>query len=455
MADFPYFGIEFDKRGEVLKPAQVDALQAFCSGGSVSDLLVLSHGWNNDMAQAEALYRKLLTSIRGQLAAVPNMAERDIVVVAIFWPSKKFAERDLIPGGAAGHTFDDGVSESDLRAQLDDLTDEFSDAEAADVVDQAKTLVGELQDSQAAQRQFVNLLRDGLLPEKDARQDDEADAEMPPELWTLPGDDLLQRMSEAPVPVDEFDPDIGGAAVGVAGVANGQAGMDEAGGAAGLGDLFGGVREGARNLLNMLTYYKMKNRAGVVGARGVYALLHGLRQIDPSVRLHLVGHSFGGRLLSAAAKGAADDTHVAFDSMTLLQAAFSHYGFADQWDPTKKSPGFFRRVLSDNRLRGALVITHTANDRAVGIAYALASRVAGQVAAAIGDEDDIYGGIGRNGALSTPEAENLTMRAPTGGAYEFLPGKVYNLNADQFINDHSDVAGSGVAFAIVNAMSLE
>ena len=43
-------------------------------------------------------------------------------------------------------------------------------------------------------------------------------------------------------------------------------------------------------------------------------------------------------------------------------------------------------------------MTHTKNDKAVGVAYPLASRIAGDKTAAFGDENDKFGGLGRNGA---------------------------------------------------------
>jgi hypothetical protein len=64
----------------------------------------------------------------------------------------------------------------------------------------------------------------------------------------------------------------------------------------------------------------------------------------------------------------------------------------------------------------------------------------------MGDADDPYGGMGRNGAQHTPEvtaAESLLRPVP--GAYTFRPGSVYNLNADDFIKEHNDVAGVQVA----------
>ena len=85
-----------------------------------------------------------------------------------------------------------------------------------------------------------------------------------------------------------------------------------------------------------------------------------------------------------------------------MQAAFSHNGFARHFDGERD--GFFREVVAQGKVAGPILITHTKNDRAVGIAYPIASRIARQDASDLGDEDDIFGGIGRNGALHTPEA---------------------------------------------------
>jgi hypothetical protein len=136
--------------------------------------------------------------------------------------------------------------------------------------------------------------------------------------------------------------------------------------------------------------------------------------------------------------------------MTLLQAAFSHNGFALEFDGRRN--GFFRDVVAKGRIVGPIVITHTVNDRAVGIAYPIASRIARQDSSDLGDEDDIYGGIGRNGALHTPEAEPGEL-LDVGGRYAFMPGKLYNLRADALISGHSDVTGAAVVHAVLSAAS--
>src|SRR6185312_745764 len=136
----------------------------------------------------------------------------------------------------------------------------------------------------------------------------------------------------------------------------------------------------------------------------------------------------------------------------LLQGAFSHYGFAADWDLNTPGPqpGLFRADVVDRRVTGPVLITHTANDLAVGIAYAVASRLANQIDTGIGGPDDRYGGLGRNGALRTDEALAGAL-LPVGGAYPWQPHRPHNLLADAFVADHSDVKGHEVAYALLSA----
>jgi pimeloyl-ACP methyl ester carboxylesterase len=193
----------------------------------------------------------------------------------------------------------------------------------------------------------------------------------------------------------------------------------------------------------------MKGRAGDIGSTGVADLLADLHSANPNARIHLAGHSFGARVVSAAVRAGDDVLPVA--SVSLLQAAFSHFSFADDWEPGKD--GLFRSVLTGHRVSGPIVITHTKNDRAVGVAYAIASRVAGQVAQGVGDAGDKYGGLGRNGAQKTPEALTGTLLALGDVGYELEPGRVHNLLADDFISNHGDVAGTEVAYAVLSAVA--
>jgi hypothetical protein len=222
---------------------------------------------------------------------------------------------------------------------------------------------------------------------------------------------------------------------------------NQVGGAASLGDFFSGIKAGALRLLNYATYYQMKERAGVVGG-ALNGVLGPVRSMRPDLRLHLIGHSFGARVVTSAVDGQAA---IRPSSLTLLQGAFSHNGFTEKFD--RATDGFFRKVIGESKVAGPILATHTVNDKAVGIAYAIASRLSGDNTTGIGDENDPFGGIGRNGAVKMHPAEFVreTLRAE-GHPYRFEAHKVHNLEAGAFIRDHGDVEGPQVANAILCAV---
>jgi hypothetical protein len=443
MADvsgFPYFEVQFTKQGDLFEPAERQAVMA--AVGGLDELFVVAHGWNNDMAEARALYRALFANVRRALdgGRAPGLAGRRIGVLGVLWPSKRFADEDLIPGGAV--SLGGAIDDETLAEHLEGLKGTFDGPDEA-VLEQAKTLVPRLETDPAARQQFVDLLR-SVLPEPEDPGDDASDL-----FFELSGEAIFDLL-EAPVLPG---PPAGGGGGGIAAIGLAEGGAPGAmGGAAGIGDFFGGIKAAARRILNYATYYQMKERAGTVGADGLNPLLHEIRGAAPELRVHLVGHSFGGRLVTAAAMGRAGSASVAPASMTLLQAAFSHNGFAEDFD--RQRDGFFRAVVAQGKVAGPIVITHTKNDTAVGIAYPIASRLSRQDASDLGDEDDIFGGIGRNGAIArvTPEAVAGELLGAD-GVYAFTSGKLHNLEADRFIADHGAVTGPEVANALLAAAS--
>lgn len=280
-----------------------------------------------------------------------------------------------------------------------------------------------------ARDQFVRIVR-GFMPHS-ANDEEPVIAD---DFYTLGGDELLQRLSR-PIPA---------------------APTGDTGGAAGLGDWIGKAVDGARSLANLVTFYQMKNRAGDIGQGGVHDALQRIREQRAAdgaqaLRIHLAGHSFGARLVTAAAAGAPDSAPLPVESLTLMQGAFSHFAFAVSYDGMHD--GFYRRVETDPvRVRGVTAITFTAKDKAVGLAYPLASRIARQIAAALGDANDPYGGLGRNGAQKTPETEVVVLKAAT-DAYSFAPRGIYNLDSNAVIGGHSDLGHDEVAYALLSAMS--
>lgn len=142
------------------------------------------------------------------------------------------------------------------------------------------------------------------------------------------------------------------------------------------------------------------------------------------------------------------------DSLTLLEAAFSHYGFSA--NNGKGVAGFFRDVIDKQVVKGPMLETFSYQDTVVGLTYAIASRLADDNVKAVGDKDDEFGGIGRNGAQKTAESDfqKLKTAASPGGAYVFKPGCVNCLDGSGgLIKDHGDVTNSDVTYAFASAVA--
>jgi len=439
IASIPVFELEFDKNGKLFSPTQLTELQTHLKSEGVTDLILFAHGWNNDMADARDLYTRLFTELGGTISKgdIAALSGRKFAGAVTLWPSKKFTDAELIPGGGAASLDKDELRV--VKARLKDFARDTvrlgktQPASAATVkkVERATALLKTLETNPKSQEQFVKIIR-SLLSEKAAEADDGTKA-----FFKVKDADLLQNLRKEAVVVA---PARGGGAADISGVG--------AGGAAGLfSDLGDSITAGARRLLNFTTYYQMKERAGTVGVNGVAPLLATLRKAVPGLKIHMAGHSFGGRLVTAATSGTTAASRP--NTLTLLQAAYSHNGLSSKFDG--KTDGFFRKVVTGNKVGGPILITHTKNDKAVGVAYPLASRINGVKTAALGDENDPYGGMGRNGAQKTPEAVVGELLA-TGSPYAFAAGKAFNLKADAFIGDHSDICKPQVAWAMLTSI---
>ncbi len=441
IAGFPYVRVEFDKHAHLVHESQVEALlRAVDPASGISDLFVISHGWNNDQDEAQQLYEAFFHQVRALIdgQAVSGLTGRTFAVMGVFWPSKKFDDDGGASGGAAS------AGDPLIRA-LDGLKGVFDHAEADGLLEKAKALVPNLSSSPVARAKFADAIR--KLPNRKGQSAATNHEDASDRFFAAEGDELLKRLSAplAPAPPQRMGGSTGGAAGGIGSVTM----SPPAGQAAGIGSLLGDLKAGALNLLNFTTYFQMKERAGVIGSGPVNEVLGRVRSRNAALRIHLVGHSFGGRLVTATAAGKA---RFAPSTMTLLQAAFSHNGFSPDYD-AKGSAGAFRSVVSDGRINGPILVTHSDKDAAVGRAYPLASRISGEQAAALGDANDTYGGIGRNGAIKTPaEAVKGELLRVGAAGYQFAKGKIYNLNSDGCIGGHSDICKPEVAFALLTAV---
>jgi hypothetical protein len=437
IAGIPYVAARFDKDGAALNKEEV-TLPA-----GTTDIIVASHGWNNTEEQAERLYTDLFTSFAA--VASDELQKKKIAIVGVIWPSKKFTDvvdaavAEQARGGGAGFGTSATAADETIKAKLDVIATMF-DKKAAKRITAAKNQIGKLESDLDARRKFVDELR-SLLDDSAAHEEDNSTL-----FFKLDGSVMLEKL-KMPTPLVSS----GGAGAGGAASLGPHRTATLAGGAAGLGDIFSGIKAGAIRFLNYLAYYEMKKRAGTAGANGVGPMLD--RLADSVQRIHLVGHSFGGRVVTAAAATSTTDK---LQSMSLLQTAFSHNGFS------KSMNGFFRSVVENHRIKGPIVVTYTSNDRAVGIAYPVASRLAGTVASAFGDANDKFGGLGRNGAQKMESGEvvqGVNQMLAVGGSYTWQAGRFHNLESSKYIVDpnggdaHGFVTGKEVAWAISRAMA--
>jgi thioesterase domain-containing protein len=421
----PYADVEFDKTGAIVDHAQLEAVDELLAQEHPTDVVVLSHGWNNSHLDARALYERLVDSIVAVRGQVSGADQHQLVVIGVLWPSIQWAA-DEDSGAGAGLLDERAALEAEIAERIEDGA----------VRVKLLALVPHLESSSEAQEEFLELLR-STLPAKSKGEDDAAFEA----LKTASAQEVIDAARTTAQP-DDAAPEVGGAAdidpAGLPPLA------DEAPGGGGAG-FFDSIVNAARNLVNITTYYTMKERAGVVGKQGIAPLLEHIHAAAPDARLHIAGHSFGGRAVTAAALA----TKAPVSSLALLQAAYSHFGMAKDWDGTGRN-GLFTKVPA--KVDGPVVVTFTRNDKAVGMAYPIASRLAQQIGVSLGDENDPYGGIGRNGALKTPGSVSRTL-LDVGGSYAFADHQVCSLNGDAFITGHSDVTGRQVAYAVLTAVA--
>ncbi|MFC7866940.1 serine-threonine protein kinase [Streptomyces murinus] len=380
MSVSPYWELTFDASGDV-DPPERDHLLAQVTEQGVRDLVVFAHGWNEDRSAATALYRRFFAPFPG-LAAKAHLG-----YVGVVWPSMRFSDepipdfpRSVVATEAApGPALDQDTRRGLLVA--------FPDR--ADVIDQLARLLDQRPDGDAGLTEFGRLVRLLLNGAESTAADTDEDGE--PAVFT----------EEPTTACAEF----AGALAAVA----------APGGTEGFS--LPNPWEGAKELLRQAAYYQMKGRAGTIGEHGLGPLLGKLAAKAPGVRVHLVGHSFGGRLAAFALRGLPGQARPV-KSLTLLEGAFSHYVFADRLpdDPHKSG------ALKDQqrRIDGPLVCCHSHFDAALGTFYPLASRLAGDDRSCLGNEiaavlGPRWGALGHDGVQAVPGTAQLDLAGALAG----------------------------------------
>ena len=353
---FDFFPLKFDDHGTLQSRQEFEALAARAS--SATDVVFIAHGFRNDENDATRLYTRFLQTFRANLSRpeFSALANRQFVFAGVYWPSKQFREDFDEGSGRTRGLHDPSPTLADAKAQLEEFKDDNATPAQRRNLDKAIALLPTLETNPQAQDEFVEL----VLSLVDASGTDATEGLT--RIRQRSGSEILARLSP---PAD---------------------------GTRGIGDVAGRIAGGVGQFLNLTTWYVMKERSGTVGATGVAKAVRTLRASSPSLRLHVVGHSLGGRLAAACAKALAEAPKTPLDSLMLLEAAFSHFGFSA--DNGHGSAGFFRDVIVQQVVKGPFLSTFSAQDTVVGKAYSVMSRLAGDNTREIGDASDEFGGLG-------------------------------------------------------------
>ncbi|MEO7069520.1 MAG: serine/threonine protein kinase [Nostocoides sp.] len=428
-----YSRLVFDENAALVGPDGATLVTTIAASGA-TDLFVMSHGWGNQAADAENLYAAMFPLID---AALPNAA--GAAYLGVFWPSIWFPDApagqsaevaSAVAAGAPGQA-DAVQSGAEIATALAVSLPAHADAlhTMGALIDAGVAAVdsGAPTDHDAALGTFHSLFQSVFATPQQATEDS--------------GESHL---------INTADPRTAYAAVSEA-----MGSAPPAADTQGLGDVFGTIWNGAKDALRVGSYYTMKGRAGTIGAQGLGPFLTRLHQAAPGLRVHLIGHSFGARLVSYSLAGIPSAAASPIASVTLVQGAFSHWCFTEAAQNPFGSAGGLCGVT--DRVHGPYAATFTSADWAVGVWYPKASCLAGQ------DAQDYEGpgrwaGMGSDGYQGVSPTAALTL--PLGAGTQLDAGTFYDVDANAVITDtsqssfagaHSDIRHPEVAALIAAA----
>jgi choline dehydrogenase len=427
VSGFPFWEVTFDEGGGLVDNGAVDQLLSQLPGQGVTDLFIFSHGWNNSPPVARALYQNYFAQLRtifDQLGnPLPRRREANIGGVGVIWPSMRWIDEDPPAGGEGAASLGFPAAPSDTEVVLA-LKAVFGKPEQQQALDELAALLKERPHDPQKLARFQALMAQ-LTTGHDVAWAVEDNGERA--LLSEPPQDVFTRFAAV-------TPDV----------------PDE-GGVAGFHP-FQRLWDGAKQALRQATYWEMKKRAGMVGEKGLGPLIGQIQQVQPELRVHLLGHSFGARLVSFALTTLPEGTASPVKSLLLLQGAFSHFAFAASLPHDPGRAGALDGM--QKRVDGPLAVTHTLKDMAVGTFYPLASLAAGQDAAAFGDSLYRWGAMGHDGAQAVDAAVRILDAAGTDYGAALSAGRFVSLDGNNIIVNggppsgaHSDIIHPEIAWA--------
>lgn len=417
--------LSFNERG-ILDPAAAasrGSLAALAAGST--DVFVLSHGWRNDAASAECRYAQ---QVQGITAALPASARP--LFVKIMWPSAMFPIVHDGCGTAPSRPF-------------------FAEQEEHAVTSDVRIWASAAFPVAARSRRF-----DGDV-DRLSRLLDTGSAGQPPRSRTREAAEILVRWRDAA----DGPTQARGQGVDGPGERPVARTVDEV---VAQYDAIQAARPGRAawsivpSIAEVFSFWTMKARAGIVGGAGVHDVLREIgAALPPGSRLHLVGHSFGGKLLAAALVGRPGVEPASAETLTILQGALSHFAFSTaeqirRLDVPTEIGGAYAAVLQ-NRLAAVVAVTYSQQDRENQRWYPLGTMLSQD---AFERGVPLYAALGARG-MAGPGTVAVALRDESVAArYSPSRPRIFNIDASGVILGHSDVTQPGVYRIVADVVAV-
>ncbi len=326
--DNPFYILQYDKRGATRSPETLKHVRAAIRSNDFTDVVIFAHGWNNDWADATARYDSFAD---GFLAQASDDPARRALLIGIFWPSALLVMPGEREPDVAGGAPQDNVDPD--AAALDEVTAELDGAGAA----RARALFARDELDERETTELAKLLAPIYRGGVDELGEDGA----PPTPKDLAGS-WLAGPPLVTVPASEVADDDDWGTVTETDVAPQPAALWN--------------KLKPRDAIRAASVWLMKDRAGRIGTAAVGPLIReALAKSD--ARVHLIGHSFGGKVMCSAL--CAEPVQRPVHSVLLLQPAVNHLCFAESV-PGVGRPGGYRPAL--DRVERPIFSTYSAHD---------------------------------------------------------------------------------------------
>jgi hypothetical protein len=464
-----FFKLHFDDQGHLLNVTEREAITSSLVDTiePVTDLWIFSHGWNTDEKGADATYDTWVGRMQERIRQEIINSPYNPSFVGIYWPSmawsgdiaKSRAPLWVSPVANPGDSLDRGEFElgydkvemsgtsGEFELGASDITLEMGRLEALSAVN----LSGEM----AGKARFVEEYRAAMDPRGEHSSWYNQDFAR---LYEL----LFQSQQPDNVQIEEFvqilqqykvdDPhsDL----VESINVLNTLEEVEAYLKAERALSSHEGFEPDNDNILlrffRIFTFWAMKGRAAVVGQNGVAVFLRDLKRIlqqhKRNVRLHLFGHSFGAKLVSATVHGLANTTYLeppVVDTLILLLGAFSQFSFSNNISAESGGIGYYSSLIDLHLVTNPIVTIYSQYDLANKEMYPLGMRLADRNKIyELGDSNDRFGAIGANGAQGLDNTyyrvlEMLSLKESYNWS-DLTSVALLNVDGQRYINANKD-----------------